>query len=271
MSRMTSLILSLRDRSGGPRWLGICMLVLITLTLAWLAVQAIPVIRTAQLPARPESALRTDEQRLEEFAAELSNHRAMVDGRSMFFVPPRPRPPRVEQIVDDTPRERPKPSRYGGPSIVAMVNGAVLFSDGQRVKLGESGRGVKIVSMSPPWSARIEWEGVEFDVDLFQRDSTVLRTSHSSSEPTLLTPGPAATPAESGASAGTQPKPPTPPAPAGSEPSPQPEPQPEPQQEPEPEPHPEPQPEPDAPAPDAPPGPPTNPEPTPEPSAPESP
>lgn len=269
MSRMTSLILGLRDRSGGPRWLGFCMLALIAITLGWLALHAVSVMRTAQLPARPEGSLRTDEQRLEEFAAELGKHRAMVDGRSMFFLPPRPRPPRTDPVVDSTPREPPKPTRYGGPSLVAMVNGAVLFSDGQRVKLGESGRGVKVVSMSAPWSARIEWEGVEFDVDLFQRDSTVLRTSHSTTEPTPLTPPPAPKPEADSKPASA---PPEPPASSGGEPQPQPEPQPDPQPEPEPEPQPDPNsPDPNAPAPDAPPSPPSNPEPTPEPSAPESP
>ena len=173
MSRMTSLLLGLRSRGGGPRWLGVLVLVVMLLTLGWLGAQAAPLLRAAMLPAATEREHVDDAARLQRFAEALAAHGSQVNGRSLFFVPPRPRPPRPEVVVDTSPREPPKPTRYGGPAITALVNNQVWFNAGQRVRLGESGRGVKIVSMNAPWSARIEWQGVEFDVDLFQRDSVV--------------------------------------------------------------------------------------------------
>jgi hypothetical protein len=256
MSRMTSLLLGLRNPSGGPRWLGLAMCALIACTLLFSAWHTWPVIRTAQLPPRPPEADRTDDQRRAEFATTLSKHQAIVDGRSLFFIPPRPRPPRADPIVDTTPREAPKPTRYGGPSMVAMVNGAVLFSDGQRIKVGESGRNVKVVSVAPPWSATLQWEGVEFVVELFQRDSAIVRpASHASDDVVPLTPPPPSTPPASPAEPAS--RPPT----APPEPAPQPEPEPEPEPDPEPEPEPEPQGEPEPPA---------SPDPQPEPPAPET-
>ncbi len=260
MSRMTSLILGLRSQAGGPRWLGSAMAVLIAITLGWLVWHAWPVFRASRLPARPAEASRTDEQRRTDFAAALKKHQERVDGRSLFFVPPRPRPPRPEFVEDTTPREPPKPTRYGGPSITAMVNGQVWFNDGQRVKVGESGRNLRVVSASAPWSARIEWEGVEFDVDFFQRDSSVIRPVRqgaSDVSPLTPSPGPASTPGARPAAA-----PPTPaapssgnpsaaPPPAGADPPAEPEPAPEPADEPaQPSPapaSPEPQPQPSAP------------------------
>ena len=259
MSRMTSLILGLRSQAGGPRWLGTAMAVLIAITLVWAAWHTVPVIRTAQLPAPSAAANHSDEQRRAEFATALQKHQALVDGRSMFFVPPRPRPPRPTVVEDDTPREPVKPSRYGGPSMIAMVNGAVLFADGQRVKVGESGRGVKVVGVTPPWSARLEYQGVEFDVELFQRDSSVVRpASHSLTEPTQLTPStdPVAPPAKTEPAGEAKPAT-TPPASGPSPtPEPQPEPEPEPQGEPEPSAAPSAPPESPDPAPSAPPAPP---------------
>ena len=241
MSRMTSLLLGLRSQAGGPRWLGACMAALIALTLGWSAWHAWPVVRAARLPAKGEGAERTDDDRREAFAATLRAQQAQVDGRSMFFNPPRPLPARPA-FTDTSPRAPVKPSRYGGPAIIAMVNGSVLFADGQRVKTGESGRGVKVVSLSVPWSAKLEWDGVEFDVELFQRDSTIRPASHS--EITPLTPAPSAAepkpvpvpspvPAAPGAEPASDPEPlppsdPSPSADPASEPDPAPEPSPAP-------------------------------------------
>lgn len=239
MSRMTSLLLGLRSRGGGPRWLGALAVCAIVLTLAWIGAQAAPLIRAAMLPAPTQREQVDDEARLQRFADALAAHGAQVKGRSLFFVPPRPRPPRVEVAVDDTPREPPRPTRYGGPAITAMVNNQVWFNDGQRVRLGESGRGVKVVSMNAPWSARIEWQGVEFDVDLFQRDSVVARPVRNDGTSLLIPSGAAEpasappTPAPPATAAEPAPAPATPPAAAPPAPPP---PAPEPSHEPEPEP-----------------------------------
>lgn len=263
MSRMTSLLLSMRAPGGGPRWLGALMLIVVFATLAFAAVQGYPLARAAMLPAATEQVQVADEVRLKNFADALSVQSEQVNGRSLFFVPPRPRPPRVEVAVDDTPREPPKPTRYGGPAITAMVNNQVWFNDGQRVPLGQSGRGVKVVSMNAPWSARIEWQGVEFEVDLFQRDQVVARPVRDSAG-SLLTP-----PESTGEHAPVPPIPVRPDAPRevpgtpATNPSTPPPPQPAP--EPEPSPEPEPAPEPGSDEPGAPPSEP-EPDPVPEPS-----
>jgi hypothetical protein len=230
------------------------------LTLVWVGVQAAPLIRATMLPAPTEREQVDDASRLQRFADALAEHGAQVNGRSLFFVPPRPRPPRQEVAIDTTPREPPRPTRYGGPAITAMVNNQVWFNDGQRVRLGESGRGVKVVSMNAPWSAKIEWQGVEFDVDLFQRDTVVTRPALGQGSTLLApadqTPAPSPTPSTGArrdaspsaapAPSGAQPVPPPPTDPA-QEPEPGPEPEPEdPSSEPLAEPAAAPAPEPEA-------------------------
>jgi hypothetical protein len=100
---------------------------------------------------------------------------AQVDGRSLFFVPAAPPPPAPPATAhDDIPRETPKPTRYGGPALIAMVNDTAWFADGTVLKAGgEPSGGIRVLRVNPPWSAAVEWSGVEFDVKLFDRDSVV--------------------------------------------------------------------------------------------------
>src|SRR5690606_29540185 len=98
---------------------------------------------------------------------------ARIDGRSLFFVPsappPPPPPPPPPVARDDTPPPPPPPpppAQYGGPQIVALINDTVWLAGGDRVAPGESAQGVQVISVDAPWSATVQWSGVEFDVDL---------------------------------------------------------------------------------------------------------
>lgn len=179
---------------------------------------------------------------------------ARFRGRSLFFTPAPPPPPVVRQPVERGPSG--PPARYGGPALVAMIGDTAWFADGRRLVVGAEANGgdLRVIETSPPWYARVAWQGGEYTVTLFDR------TGASSAVTTPASPPPA--PASNGAAA------PTAPGPASSRPEPRPEqPQPDPEpEEPDPsEPPPEPEPEP-APEPNDPPAPPASPEPEPQPS-----
>lgn len=109
---------------------------------------------------------------------DLATAQARIDGRSLFFIPsappPPPPPPRAESDEPSAPPPPPPPpSRYGGPGVIALINDTVWFEGGQRLAPGESGGGVRVIAVDAPWSARVHWEGVEFDVALFPHDEVV--------------------------------------------------------------------------------------------------
>jgi hypothetical protein len=107
---------------------------------------------------------------------------AQIKGRSLFFVPPPPRAaePPPEASGSHAP---PPPSSYGGPSIVAMLSDVVWFSNGKKMKVGESGDDLEVVSLAPPWTSRLKWKGVEFDVGFFDRQKVIKDGKASSGEP----------------------------------------------------------------------------------------
>jgi len=120
--------------------------------------------------AQSDAVARDQQERAERFNKDLDNWRAQLDGRSMFFVPPAPPAPAPTEgaVVDRGPP--PPPSSYAGPRIVAIVGSTVWFDNGDTVAAGaEPVGGLSVVSVSPPWSARVLWRGVEFDVPLFDR------------------------------------------------------------------------------------------------------
>lgn len=136
-----------------------------------------------------DRARAEQEQRLEQYAEETTSRLAQVKGRSMFFVPPSPEElvaedepePEPDPVVDEGPA--PKPTRYGGPAVIAVVNNSVWIASGEMIGIGEEAEGVRVVNVDDaPWSVRLEWREVEFDVPLFERTTPrFLRTSESSS------------------------------------------------------------------------------------------
>lgn len=100
---------------------------------------------------------------------------SQVDGRSAFYTPDPPPPPRAPDPVvrDEGPREPPKPTSYGGPKIVATINDAVWFDNGKRVAVGKDEGGVTVVEIRAPWEVVVLWKEVEFRVPLFDRDKLI--------------------------------------------------------------------------------------------------
>lgn len=129
---------------------------------------AVGVARAMLAVSTPDAAHSSEETALAEtYRGSFTQHVAQIEGRSMFFVP-RPPPPPAARV--ETLEEPPPPSRYGGPAVIAMINGSVWFEGGEQMSLDEAARsGVRVVSLNPPWSARIEWNGKEWDVPLFDR------------------------------------------------------------------------------------------------------
>jgi hypothetical protein len=132
-----------------------------------------------------------------EVAGQFTQLRAEIDGRSLFIVPGPPveADPEPAPVADTTPREAPKPTTYGGPSIVAMVNDTVWFRDGKRLVAGAEASGdLSVVRVNGPWDALVMWKGVEFTVPLFGRDKLVLKDGPKATElATAKLPGPGAT------------------------------------------------------------------------------
>lgn len=146
---------------------------------------AAPVISAIFTRAEPAPA-KGDEakQAVDRFKSATDTQVASIKGRSLFFIPPPKAKPVVDKpVVVDKPKDTPKPTvptRYGGPSIQAVVNGSVWFSDGKKVAVGEStGTGssmVTVLAAETPWAIRLKWDGVEFDVPLFERDGVIYPT-----------------------------------------------------------------------------------------------
>lgn len=170
----------LRGSDGSPlSVLGLSAIaaLLLTILLAVLIVRPYLDARAA-LPelTKPVEPSKTQ---LPTFDATVKQYAAQIDGRSPFFIPDRP-------SRDNGPHDAPR--EYGGPALIAMINGVAWFADGDRVSQSRpDGKTVKLVQLRAPWGARVEWEGGEFDVDLFKR------VPLSSLRDTLGKPGPDST------------------------------------------------------------------------------
>ena len=249
MSSRSSI--SLRGSDGLPLpVLGIVALTAIPLTLALGAYLAWPLRSIAasrhSVSAPPPAPKAVDTQKFKDSTLARLDQ---ISGRSLFAIP---REPKKEAA------KGPKPSVYAGPQIVAMINDAVWFSDGSRIALGAAAdKGLRVLRINPPWSATVEWQGGEFDVDLFKRtDLNALRDTVSKSS-SFFTPGTSKLTPPPGRALGdnippgpgaTPPAKPAEPADAKAEPPqhepPKPESQPESRPESKPEPKPDPKPEP---------------------------
>ncbi len=147
---------------------------LAALVLLWqVGAAAIDLVRLPTVTAIAEADAEGNARAYEQAQARYA---AMIDGRSLFVKPPRPRRERVP--VFDTPRdeepEDDRPTSYGGPKIIAMVGDQVWFDDDTRLRTGEESGSLAVVSVRAPWSARLRWRGEEFTETLFdRRDSAI--------------------------------------------------------------------------------------------------
>lgn len=121
-------------------------------------------------PNQPGDPAQNKQERAADFAAMLKQ----FDGRTLMRSPAAPTVATVEP--DDPGKPPPPPTVYGGPSIIAMINGEVWFSDGTILSEGDEPKDdIKIVKTNPPWDATVLWKGVEFKVELFARNQLVYK------------------------------------------------------------------------------------------------
>lgn len=166
-------------QSSGWKGLGLagwCAVGAIAITTVIAAQSGWAVIEALRTPApKPGDELDDGSKQTAEFRAGFKPRLAQIDGRSMFIVPAVGML-KVEEtvVVEETPT---KPTTYGGPKVVAMVFDAVWFDDGKKLNVGESADGgdLKVIKVTPPWDAVLEWKGVEFTVNFFERDKVVFK------------------------------------------------------------------------------------------------
>ncbi len=120
----------------------------------------------------------------------LSEYVAQIDGRTMFFTPAPPPPrPVIAADSNDGPEVDPPPARYGGPSVIGLLNDRVWFSDKRQATVGGDAVGdLRVISTDGPWSVTVEWQGVQFDVPFLARDGVVLAGDEESARAAV--PGP---------------------------------------------------------------------------------
>lgn len=144
-----------------------CVAGLVVLPQVWRVLDAI-IRPRPDVPARVAS--EASGQRAEQFELYI----AQVDGRSLFHLPAAPGTHAAPPPPPGPPAPPPPPSSYGGPAIIAMVNGEVWFADGKRLRPGDAeSEGVSVSSLNAPWEATLKWRGVEFKVPLFAREDLV--------------------------------------------------------------------------------------------------
>lgn len=125
-------------------------------------------------PRTAEEAEQDQERRIDQQAERLEKHLALAQGRSMFVVPPPPNALAEGEAGAAEPEEvaegpAPKPTRYGGPDPIAIINNTVWFSDSSMIGVGKERSGIRVVSVDrAPWSVRLRWREVEFDVPIFE-------------------------------------------------------------------------------------------------------
>ncbi len=129
----------------------------------------VPLAVDAITPApKPLNKIDDPAKNAEQQKVTFDGYLAQVKGRSLFHVPPAPQASAAVEPTD-TDKPPPPPSSYGGPSIIAMLSDVVWFSNGRKLKVGEKHDDLEVVELAPPWSSRLKWKGVEFDVGFFER------------------------------------------------------------------------------------------------------
>jgi outer membrane biosynthesis protein TonB len=119
------------------------------------------------------------EKEASKYAEAFNGYTKQIDGRSLFVIPSAPKrtpPPPPPPPPEDTskPVAPAVPSRYGGPSIIGLINESVIFNDGKTIRVGQSDGALSVIALNAPWGAKVKWQGGEFDVSLFEKDGMVI-------------------------------------------------------------------------------------------------
>lgn len=160
----------MNTRSSLARWLnatgldvsplGAFVLAALLVTLALAAFILWPVLRTRHAVSETPVVERNPVNAADAFDSALEKQVAMIEGRSLFAIPHKP---------DEVPTG-PAPKNYTGPQLIAFVNGAAWFADGQKISdAAPKAKTLELVRADPPWSIRVKWQGGEYDVELFKR------------------------------------------------------------------------------------------------------
>ena len=166
-----------RPELNGPLVWSVLFIVVAALAI----VMTLPPLLTAAFS--PDSGAAEMEQQftqlMERHEDSLALHQNRFNGRSIFFepkLPPKPverRPVRREPTPPPPPpRETPKvkPS-YAGPALKGMVGQRLCFAGGLVVHVGQERDGLRALEANPPWTAKVEYRGWEYDLTLFDRPS----------------------------------------------------------------------------------------------------
>lgn len=124
-----------------------------------------------------------------DYTTSTDGHVKQFNGRSVFFVPsaPVPPPPPPPEHKDEDvkpPPPPPPPPSYAGPKLIAMINGVAWFDDGKKLAPGAEVKDkLRVKELLSPWGAKLEWDGVEFTVSLFDRDKVIYKQPESAKDP----------------------------------------------------------------------------------------
>ncbi|MFA6045456.1 MAG: hypothetical protein WC718_10765 [Phycisphaerales bacterium] len=174
---MSDSMNAIRDgvrRLGLGAWVALFAVVLALLAPANPALRFVKSLFTPNPPApsQPGDPKKNAEQRAAEFAAML----AQFDGRSLMRTPAPPATADATKPTEDPDKPPPPPTSYGGPPIIAMINGDVWFANGTILNSSDDAKDdLKVVKTNPPWDATVTWKGVEFKVELFARSQVVYK------------------------------------------------------------------------------------------------
>ena len=167
--KLSELIATFSLQSRGRGWIGLAVLCLLLLSGVVVLAQVPALMRSMDAPTKVDvQPISGDDlkARTDLFRKTLTATADKVTTRSPFY-PPKPK----------APPPPPTPTRYSGPAIIGMVSDSVFFADGKRLTVGSpSEGGLAVVSVDPPWSARLRYNGAEFTVNLFERDPVKLNT-----------------------------------------------------------------------------------------------
>jgi len=176
---------------GAIGWLAM-LAILITLVVVVRSVGAFgEVVFASSVGGGSDPAATQLAQFAERYELSYETNRDRFIGRSAFYVPPAPVPPPPVREPDPprrepapvVPSDPPPPTTYGGPRIAFVWDDRVTFENDMTLTVGGEGRGgVEVLSTNLPWSVKVRWREVEFDVQVFERTTPSFMVDPSKNE-----------------------------------------------------------------------------------------